>query len=184
MNRVLACLLLLVPALASARVQTVTRTAPPPPVYKGFRGDFFANLDEVEAKIVSLAEATPEEKYSWRPAPGIRSISEVYMHIAGSNYFLTTFVGAKAPARGDDMEKKITAKADVVAELKKSFLHLRAAVAAVRDSDLDKGVKMLGNPTTTRGVLMTIISHLHEHLGQSIAYARTNGVVPPWSGGI
>lgn len=145
----------------------------------GFRAEFLANLDDVQQKILSLAESTPPETFSWRPAPGIRSISEVYMHIAGGNYFLATFLGAPAPKNNGDIEKTITKKAAVIAELKRSFEHLRAAVGKV--SDLEKPVKMFGNQTTHRGVMLTVLSHLHEHLGQSVAYARMNGVAPPWS---
>jgi len=145
----------------------------------GFRAEFFANLDEVQEKIVDLANATPPEKFGWRPSKEVRSVSEVYMHIAGGNYFLATFLGVPAPKMNGDIEKTVTTKAEVIAELKKSFDHLRNAANSV--TDLEKPVKMLGNTTTHRGVLMTMLSHLHEHLGQSIAYARMNGVVPPWS---
>lgn len=175
-------LVLLAPALAFGRVQTpqaVTRAAALP---NGFRGEFLANLNEVEGKLMELAESTPADKYGWRPATGVRSISEVYMHIAGSNYLLLTFVGVKAPAKLDrDMEKNVTSKSAVVAELRRSFDHLRKSVDAMPDAELEKPVKLFGNQTTERGVLLTTISHLHEHLGQSIAYARMNGVAPPWS---
>jgi uncharacterized damage-inducible protein DinB len=172
----LSFLALLLPTLAFAKAPLVPATPSPQP---GFRAEFLANLDEVQDKIVSLAAATPADKFAWRPAPGVRSISEVYMHIAGGNYFLATFIGVKPPKMNGDIEKTVTKKADVLAELKKSFEHLRNAAASA--NDLDKPVKMLSNQTTNRGVLMTILSHLHEHLGQSVAYARMNGVVPPWS---
>jgi uncharacterized damage-inducible protein DinB len=168
-------LLALLPAVA-ASAQNTTRPAPKP---AGFRAEFFANLDDVEHKLISLAEETPANKFSWRPARGVRSISEVYMHIAGSNYFLPTFVGAEAPREEGDLEKKITSKAQVITELRRSFEHLRTA--AQNSGDLEAPVKMFGSQTTRRGVLLTILNHLHEHLGQSIAYARMNGVVPPWS---
>ena len=168
-------LALLLPSFAFARVQAAPKLAPPP---AGFRAEFLANLDEVQEKIMSLAEATPADKFSWRPAPGVRSISEVYMHIAGGNYFLATFVGTPAP-KTNDLEKRITKKNDVLAELRRSFDHLRTAANNVKD--LEKPVKMFGNQTSQRGVLVTMLSHLHEHLGQSVAYARMNGVVPPWS---
>jgi hypothetical protein len=167
--------LLIMPVVAEARMQNVPQ---PAPKLNGFKGEFIANLDEVQEKILELAESTPADAYAWRPAPDVRSISEVYMHIAGGNYFLATFLGVDAPKVGD-LEKKFTRKADVVAELKKSFEHLRSAASKV--SDLEKPVKMFGNQTTHRGVLVTMLSHLHEHLGQSIAYGRMNGVVPPWS---
>jgi uncharacterized damage-inducible protein DinB len=171
-----ALLALLVPTVALARVQNTPRPTAP---MTGFRAEFIANLDEVEEKIMELAEITPAEKFSWRPAADVRSISEVYMHIAGGNYFLATFLGAAPPKPNRDLEKTVTKKADVVAELRRSFEHLRAAAA--RTDDLEKPVRIFGNSTTHRGVLVTILSHLHEHLGQAIAYARMNGVTPPWS---
>ena len=171
-------LALTVPLLAYAKgpQQNAAKLAPP---LTGFRAEFFANLDEVEEKILDLAESTPADKFTWRPAPDVRSVSEVYMHIAGGNYFLTTFLGVTPPKRTSDLEKTVTRKADVIAELKRSFEHLRAAARATED--LEKQVKMFGSPSTHRGVMVTILSHLHEHLGQSIAYGRMNGVVPPWS---
>jgi uncharacterized damage-inducible protein DinB len=163
-------------AYAKAPQQNAARAAAP---LTGFRAEFFANLADVQEKIVELAEAMPADKYTWRPAAGVRSVSEVYMHIAGGNYFLATFLGVAAPNRTEDLETTVTKKAEVISELKRSFEHLRAA--ATRTEDLEKQVKMFGSTTTHRGVLMTILSHLHEHLGQSIAYGRMNGVVPPWS---
>jgi uncharacterized damage-inducible protein DinB len=148
----------------------------------GFRAEFLSQQDRVEKEILGLAEATPAEKYGWRPAPGVRSISEVYVHIVGGNYFLGGAAGIKPPAGLDrEMEKKVTEKAKVIDELKQSFAHLRAGIAATNDADLDKPVKFFGSDSTVRGVLLTIANHEHEHLGQSIAYARVNGIVPPWT---
>ena len=180
MKRSLALALLVLPTLAFAAQNQPKAALPAAKVPQGFRAEFLANLDDVQDKIMKLAEATPAEKYSWRPSADVRSISEVYTHIAGSNYFLCTFLGIDPPAGMDqDMEKHVTKKADVLAELHKSFDYLRAAASS--NTDLEKSVKMFGMQTTHRGVYMTILSHLHEHLGQSIAYARMNGVVPPWS---
>jgi len=147
----------------------------------GFRTEFLADLDDVQKKIIDLATAVPAEKYTWRPNTDVRSVSEVYMHIAGGNYFLGTFLGVKPP---DDMPKdieKISDKKEVLAALQKSFDHVRAIVKNTSDADFEKPVKLFGNATTQRGVLVTILNHLHEHLGQSIAYARMNNVTPPWS---
>lgn len=171
-----------VPSLAFAATQNAPKTAaktPPSGKEQGFKPEFFTNLDDVQEKIIDLAESIPAEKYSWRPAADVRSISEVFMHVAGGNYFLSTFLGMDPPKMNGDIEKIVTKKADVIAELKRSFDHLRSAVNA--QNDLEKPVKMLGTQTTYRGVLVTVLSHLHEHLGQSVAYARMNGVVPPWS---
>ena len=173
-------ILVAIPALAAARMQnTASKTVAKAKAVQGFQAEFVANLDEVEEKIMELAEITPAEKFSWRPAADVRSVSEVYMHIAGGNYFLATFLGAAPPKPSRDLEKTVTRKADVIVELRKSFEHLRAAAA--KTEDLEKPVRIFGNSTTQRGVMVTILSHLHEHLGQSIAYARMNGVTPPWS---
>ena len=168
---------LAVPAFAAVRPQNAPAAAAARP--QGFKAEFFTNLDEVQEKIMNLAESMPAEKYGWRPSADVRSTSEVFMHVVGGNYFLATFLGANPPKMNGDIEKKITKKADVIAELNRSFEHLRNAANAA--TDLEKPVKMFGNQTTQRGVLITMLSHLHEHLGQSVAYARMNGVVPPWS---
>jgi uncharacterized damage-inducible protein DinB len=171
----LLIVLLALPSFAFAAKEQPPRAAAKP---TGFRAEFLADLDDLESKIVSLANATPADKFAWRPSKDVRSISEVYMHIAGANYFLSTFVGVDAPKTNGDIEKNVTKKADVVAELRKSFVHLRNAA---NNADLETNVMMFGKQTTHQGVLVTILNHLHEHLGQSIAYARINGVVPPWS---
>jgi uncharacterized damage-inducible protein DinB len=154
---------------------------PVPKPAAGFKAEFFTDLDEVQKKITDLAAAVPADKYAWRPAEGVRSVSEVYMHIAGANYFLATFLGVQPPATMPKDIEKITDKQKVLVELQKSFEHLRGVAKTMNPADLDKPVTMFGNPTTQRGVYSTIMNHLHEHLGQSIAYARINGIVPPWS---
>ena len=159
-------------------LQSIASDAPK----SGFRAEFLRDLDGVQRKIVDLAATVPAEKYSWRPAPGVRSISEVYMHIAGGNYLLASFTGMKPPGYDTRSLEKITDKDRVLIELKKSFDHLRTAALSTSDSDLDKSIKMFGNDTTERAAFLAALNHLHEHLGQSIAYARMNGVVPPWSG--
>lgn len=166
---------------AAAGVQTVAAAKPVAPVIKGFRAEFLAGLTEVEDKLLDLAETIPAEKYNWRPVEGVRSVSEVFMHVAGGNYFLATFVGVKPPASMPKDIEKITDKAKVIAELQRSFDHVRNAARATRDADLERRVRMFGNDSTYRGVYITVLNHLHEHLGQSIAYARMNGIVPPWN---
>lgn len=176
--RHLALALLLVPSLVFAQ-QTPAKA--PAQNGKGFRSEFLADLDEVQEKIIKLAAAVPAEKYAWRPAEGVRSISEVYMHIAGGNYFLATFVNVQPPSTMPKEIEKIADKKLVQAELQKSFDHIRTIIRNTPDADFDKTVTLFGKPTTERAVFSTILNHLHEHLGQSIAYARMNGVVPPWS---
>jgi uncharacterized damage-inducible protein DinB len=159
-------------------LQSIASDAPK----SGFRAEFLRDLDGVQRKIVDLAATVPADKYSWRPAPGVRSISEVYMHIAGGNYLLASFTGMKPAGHDTRSLEKITDKDRVLVELRKSFDHLRTAALNATDTDLDKSIKMFGNDTTERAAFLTALNHLHEHLGQSIAYARMNGVVPPWSG--
>jgi uncharacterized damage-inducible protein DinB len=178
----LALCVLAAPLSSFARPQNAAKPASPAQNGKqpaGFHAEFFANLDEVQEKIMDLAESTPADKFAWRPGHDVRTIAEVYMHIAGGNYFLSTFIGSEGRKPNLDLEKNFRTKAEVIAELNRSFEHLRSSVRNAQN--LDKPVKMFGKTTTHRAVLMTMLSHLHEHLGQSIAYARMNGIVPPWS---
>ncbi len=148
----------------------------------GFRAELLGQVSEVEKKIEDLAAAVPADKYSWRPGEGVRSVSEVYVHIIGSNYFFMTFLGIKPPMKMDPaMEKNVTDKAEIAKMFKPSFDHVRNAVLNLSDDDLEKTTEMFGNTVTYRTVLVTELTHLHEHLGQSIAYARVNNVVPPWT---
>lgn len=167
-----ASIVLMLSASAAAQV--------PPGVGEGWLGE----LDHAARQLVQLAEATPAEKFSWRPAPGVRSIGEVYMHIALGNHFLLAQTGVKPPfdaaSLGKEPEKSKTAKADVVAFLKGSFDAVRGAYTA---ADRQKSVKLFGKETTADNVFLRILVHNHEHMGQSIAYARMNGVAPPWSKG-
>lgn len=177
-----ALALLFTTPLFAASALAAMKAAPQNGVPKsGFRAEFLHDFDDVSKKIVELAEAMPASKYAWRPAPGVRSVSEVYMHIAGGNYFLATFAGAKPPSYDTRNLEKIGDKARVLDELRKSFEYLRMVALQASDADLDKPIKMFGYDTTHRGALLAALNHLHEHLGQSIAYARMNGVVPPWS---
>jgi len=149
---------------------------------KGTRADMLFWIEDAEKKLIGLAEAMPQEKYSWRPMEGVRSVSEVFMHVATANMGIPTMIGIDPPMKMDrDMATKITAKAEVVDMLRKSFAHVKEAIGKVSDEDLDKATKMFGQETTYRNVLFLLTTHAHEHLGQSIAYARSNGVTPPWS---
>jgi uncharacterized damage-inducible protein DinB len=148
----------------------------------GMRALFLQQLNDVEKKFNSLAEAMPAEKYSWRPGDGVRSVSEVFTHIAGANYMFPTMAGVKMPAGIDrNMEKTVTEKAKVQQVLKQSFEHARKAAEGLSDADMAKEITMFKRPATVEGLFFTMANHMHEHLGQAIAYARTNGVVPPWS---
>ena len=130
--------------------------------------------------LLALAEATPPEKFAWRPGKGVRSIAEVYMHLALGNYFLLGRAGVTPPIELSKLPKEaaVTSKPEVIKWLRDS---LDAVSKAYATADRQKKVQLFGKDTTADGVFLRILIHNNEHLGQSIAYARMNGVVPPWS---
>jgi uncharacterized damage-inducible protein DinB len=150
----------------------------PEGIWQGYDGEW----RHVSQQLIALAEATPAEKYSWRPASGVRSTSEVYMHIAIANFYLLSVTGPKVPADlNENMEKTVTSKAEVMAWLKRSLEAVKTAHAAISPKDLERKVKIAGREATVDGIYLRIIIHANEHMGQLIAYARMTGVVPPWS---
>ena len=150
----------------------------PEGIWQGYDGEW----KHVSQQLVALAEATPAEKFSWRPAPGVRSTSEVYMHIVDANFYLLSVTGPKMPADlNDDMGKTVTSKAEVIAWLKRSLEAVKTAHAAETPKDLERKVKIEGQDATVDGMYLRIIVHANEHMGQLIAYARMTGVVPPWA---
>ena len=149
----------------------------------GFIKDIQSNFKEAQEKILSLAEAIPEKDYSWSPSEGVRSISETIMHVAVGNLFIPQYLGIKSTEKVSfDMEKTVTKKADVIALLKKSFEHDNDVISKVGVKTLHEEVDFFNNQKSSRiGVILLIVTHNHEHLGQLIAYSRSVGVVPPWS---
>lgn len=149
----------------------------------GWRGEFLGLFGGDEQKYYQLAEAMPWEKYSWRPGAGVRSVCEVYLHIAGANYLFAEQLGVKPPS-GVNVQTIETCPAGrdrVLATMRASFAHFKGAVMAMPDGDADKAFELFGMKFTRRSFMMFVMGHTGEHLGQSIAYARSNGVVPPWS---
>lgn len=147
----------------------------------GFRADLLADLDTLEEKVVSLAEAIPADKYGWAPTPEVRNTAASYVHMAQSSHRILRALGFEAPEGVDEMETAITEKAAVVEALESSFAAARRAVTAIGDDDLDSKVPFFGGEWSKRRILMLLAAHCHEHLGQAIVYARSVGVVPPWS---
>ena len=153
--------------------------------------DLMGDVSQVEKKFIDLAKAIPADKYDWRPGPGVRSVGEVVRHVASDNYLIPAALGHAADAatgiKGEDyktaaaFEHRKATKEQSVADLEKSFANLKAAMQATTPATLSAQVKLFGQPFTTQGAWILGTTHLHEHLGQLIAYARTNGVKPPWS---
>lgn len=149
------------------------------------------NFEFVSGRLVQLAEAMPDKLYTWRPAEGVRSTSETLMHVAGANLGLPMMLGVAPPegmemsedmmAKAQEREKNVTAKAEVIAELKKSIGYGKSAIGDFPEASLGDEVEFFGMTMKKRDVLLILLSHSHEHLGQLIAYARSNGVTPPWS---
>jgi uncharacterized damage-inducible protein DinB len=174
------CAFTLLPRCAAAQDKPAASAAP---AVTGARGEFLAEVAYYEQRYARLAEALPAEKYSWRPAEGVRSIGEVYTHIAAANYGVARALGTPPPAGFDPKALNALApdKAKTVQALKDSFVHFRSAILAIKDADLNNAQKLFGQDTTVRGAFFMITGHFGEHLGQSIAYARQNGIVPPWT---
>ena len=153
------------------------------PGVTGYRSEVMAEVMVQEDKFTRLAEAIPAEKYTWRPAADVRSFAEVFLHVSAANYNLYEMVGTPPPTGLDlkNLEKSTTDKAKIIATLKDSFAHAKQAIKAMPDADLEKSMDWFGGKNTQRGVLLFIVRHGAEHLGQSIAYSRMAGVVPPWT---
>lgn len=168
--------------LSAAAACTFAQDAPSAAKTFDFRSEAVAELKAAQDELVSLAQAMPQEKYTWRPGEGVRSVSEVYLHVAAGNFGLTAVAGAP-PYPGfkfQGFEKSTTDKAKVIDLLNQSFDYAEKSIANMSEADMSKPRDFQGF-NTVGAVIFHIVAHAHEHLGQSIAYARMNGVVPPWT---
>lgn len=143
----------------------------------------FTRHFDYASRVLSLAKAMPADKFAWRPSEGVSSVEEVYTHIARYNYYyLENSLGIAAPESIDiDSIESITGKKDVVDILGRSIEHVKASIQQMPASKLQAKTKLYGQTVNGQAVLMQLITHMSEHVGQSIAYARINGIVPPWS---
>src|SRR5579863_8026041 len=145
-------------------------------LWQGYDGEW----RHVSNQLIALAEATPADRFAWRPALGVRSTSEVYMHIVMANFFLLSVTGPKMPTDlREDAEKTVTSKAEVIAWLKRSLDAVKQAHLAADPKDMTRKLKVEGHDATVDGMYLRIIVHANEHMGQLVAYARMTGVVPP-----
>jgi uncharacterized damage-inducible protein DinB len=142
------------------------------------------DLQAMQKKYTQLAESIPPDKYTWRPEAGTRSVSELFLHVAGANYGIPTMMTGTAPAPGyqrEGFEKSTTDKVKIIEQLNQSFVYAMAAVQKMSNADFAKAEKKLGPDANDGDVIYILVTHNHEHLGQSIAYARINGITPPWT---
>jgi uncharacterized damage-inducible protein DinB len=154
-----------------------------PPSYD-MKPQAILDLQQMQEKYVGLAQAIPAEKYTWRPSDGVRSVSELLLHVSGANYGFPPLMTGTAPSPGfqrEGFEKSTTDKAKVIEQLTRSFAYAIASVQAMTNADFAKPEKKLGPDANDGDVIYLLVVHSHEHLGQSIAYAREIGIVPPWT---
>jgi uncharacterized damage-inducible protein DinB len=153
---------------------------------QSFQSEVALDVRAVGQKFVALAQAMPDDTYAWRPEDGVRSVGEVYMHIAAANLGLPMQFMQVTPPAGYPQEwfgtaEQINNKGAVVAHLGIAFEHMADAIEGLTDAQLLQPVNVFGRDTNWIGAVLLLQTHSHEHLGQSIAYARSNGVTPPWS---
>ena len=155
------------------------------------RQAYLTELDSLQSKFLQLAEAFPADKYSWRPTAGVRSVGEVFMHVATEYYLFSPmlFGAPSSPVVGSGPQayRKLEASAtkpEVLARLKEGFAYTKQAVGGVSIDSLGNKRKMFGQEFTVLESSLVMTGDLHEHLGQLIAYARVNGIKPPWSRGM
>jgi uncharacterized damage-inducible protein DinB len=146
-------------------------------LWQGYDGEW----GHVARQVLALAETIPADKYTWRPGPGVRSVSEVMMHLASADLFLLSITGPKLPAGlTEEMEKTVTSKPEVIDWLRRSFDAVKNARAGLKPADYQRKVRVNGRDATVDGMYLRIIVHANEHMGQLVAYARMNGIAPPW----
>jgi uncharacterized damage-inducible protein DinB len=153
-----------------------------PPSYD-MKAQALLDLERVNQKFVDLANVVPAEKLTWRPSADSRSFAEMFLHVAGERYGILSLMGAEKPAGfdGKTFEKSTTDRAQIVAELNKSWTFAETAIKGMTNADFAKLLPKLGPQANAGDVVYILVGDAHEHLGQAVAYARENGIVPPWT---
>ena len=173
---------ILVLSALTAQAQSAGSTDKTPPGYD-LKPQALQDLQTMQKQFADLANAVPAEKFTWRPGDGVRSFSEVFLHVASLNFSLAPNFGA-APDAGftqQGYEKSITDKAKVIEQINQSFDYVRAALEKRSNKELQNIVKQFGPEASEGDIVFLIVADAHEHLGQAVAYARMNGIVPPWT---
>jgi len=157
----------------------------------GFDKSFLTELTETTDKLFQLAEAVSVEHFNQRPQDGVRSMREVYVHLAAANFVLSEALGIEAPRELGfrpeggglvfDVEATIIDKAEVLEFLDQSLGHVRRAAALAASQDLGEEVAFFGIRRERRRILLGLITHHSQHLGQCVANARQMGITPPWT---
>jgi uncharacterized damage-inducible protein DinB len=154
-----------------------------PPSYD-MKAQALVDLQGMQKKYTELARAIPAGKYTWRPEAEVRSVSELFLHVAAANYNIPTMMTGTNPSpefNKEGYEKSTTDKDKIIEQLNKSFAYAMAAVQKMSNADFAKAEEKLGPDANDGDVIYILVTHNHEHLGQSIAYARVNGITSPWT---
>lgn len=141
------------------------------------------DLERVQKKFVDLLNVAPADKMTWRPSPDSRSFAELFLHVAGERYGILSLMGAEKPAGfdGKTFQKSTTDKAQILAELNRTWEFAQKAINGMTNADFAKLIPKLGPQANAGDVVYILVGDAHEHLGQAVAYARVNGIVPPWT---
>ena len=168
-----------IPAAAAPADEPADHTAPS----YDMKAQALLDLERVQKRFVDLANAVPADKLTWRPSADSRSFAEVLLHVAGERYGILSLMGAELPAGLDrkGFEKSTTDRARIVEELNKSWEFAQKTIQGMTNADFAKLLPKLGPQANAGDVVYILVADAHEHLGQSVAYARENGIVPPWT---
>jgi uncharacterized damage-inducible protein DinB len=187
MNKVLRTVLFLLLALGaigtSAQNSDAAASADHTAPSYDMKAQSLVDLQGMQKKFVELADALPADKFTWRPSADSRSFAEVFLHVAGERYGILGLMGVAPPAGfdGKTFEKSTTDKAKIVEELNQSWVFTQKAINGMSNADFAKLLPKLGPQANAGDVVYILVADAHEHLGQSVAYARENGIVPPWT---
>ena len=176
-------LVCLITGVVVASAQTSDTSADHTAPSYDMKGQSLADLQVVQKKFVDLANALPADKLTWRPSADSRSFAEVFLHVAGERYQILALGGTEPPAGfdGKTYEKSTTDKTRIVEELNKSWEFTQKAINGMSNADFARLLPKLGPQANAGDVVYILVADAHEHLGQSVAYARENGIVPPWT---
>jgi uncharacterized damage-inducible protein DinB len=154
-----------------------------PPDQPVFVQEYIGQISFIEGRLLDLEGAMPQELMGWEPADEVRNCAQVYLHVAEANHLLVSFMkGEEMKGERGAMEKSTNNKEEVAKMLSDSFTSVKEAAAKLTEDDLNKVVKTpFGMDMSMRNFMISLLNHGHEHLGQAIAYARMNGITPPWS---
>lgn len=188
MKRLILPLLLALAALSAGTIGAVAENSTPKasdpttPSYD-MKAQSLLDLQTVQKKFVDLANALPADKLTWRPSADSRSFAEVFLHVAGERYQILALMGASAPEgfQAKAFEKRTTDKAQIIAELNRTWEFTQTTINRMSNADFRRPLPKLGPQANAGDVVYILVADAHEHLGQAVAYARENGIVPPWT---